>query len=350
MDKPLRRYLVVAILVATVLMGGRAAWQETVKIGCLPNGGVMPPGLWMDGCASDQIGSYGLDLLWFNLDPKAVAAIRDAKVLLFGDSRMLTAASDGGASAWFAERNIPMYLLAFGAGEQSGFADRLVEKLKPHPDLVVFDADPYFTGMQSIPAQAIANDPVGEEKIGRETKAFLDNGSVYCHYLSWLCGRTQHFFRQYSDGVVVHPPEDRVWFNKNEMGSFPVTHPGAQDTSHYDVYLANARSLVAKLHLDPRCVVFTSIPNTEMDATLAKFLAANLGARVVAPWLDDLTSLDHYHLTPDSSRRWTSAFLEELQPIVRQCVDNSAERSAQSGETPVRRPETTIVSTAARQP
>ena len=49
----------------------------------------------MDGCASDQIGSFGLDVLWFGLDPKAVAAIDNAKVLLFGDSRMLTAASDG---------------------------------------------------------------------------------------------------------------------------------------------------------------------------------------------------------------------------------------------------------------
>lgn len=324
-EKSLRNYLTVALLIAAGLMGGRAAWREAIKIGCLPPGGINPPGLWMDGCASDQIGSYVLDVLWFDLDPRAVAPIAKAKVLLFGDSRMLTAASSGIASAWFAARHIPMYLLAFGAGEQSGFTDRLVGKLRPHPDLVVFDADPYFTGEESIPAKAIANNPAGEEMTARATQEFLAAAPTYCRYLGWLCGRTQRFYRQYTDGVVVHLSENRVWFNKNQAGSFPVTRPGAQDRSHYDVYLANARALVSKLHVDPGCVVFTSVPNTEMDDTLAKFLAEKLGGRVVAPWIDGLSSSDHYHLTPESSRVWTTAFLRELEPVVNQCVGRIAE-------------------------
>lgn len=323
LDRSSRNYLAVALLVAGCLFGGRAAWKETIKIGCLPTGGITPPGLWMDGCASDQVGSLGLDVLWFGLDPKAVAPIRDAKVLLFGDSRMLTAASDGIASAWFAARHIPMYLLAFAAGEQSGFADRLVARLKPRPDLVVFDTDPYFTGEQSIPAQAIANDPAGEEKTGRATEAFLRNAGFYCGLLPWLCGRTQHYYRQYSDGVVVHKSEDRVWFNKNQDGSFPVPRPGAQDTSHYETYLANARALIAKLDINPRCVVFTIVPNTETDDTLAKFLAEKLGGRVIAPWIDGLSTVDHYHLDPESSRRWTAAFLKALEPALRDCVPDA---------------------------
>jgi hypothetical protein len=331
-DKPLRNYLAVAVLVAAVLMGGRSAWQETVKIGCLPVGGTTPPGLWMDGCASDQIGSYGLDVLWFDLDPQAVAGITRAKVLLFGDSRMLTAASDGIASAWFAARHIPMYLLAFGAGEQSGFADRLAGKLTPHPDLVVFDADPYFTGEESIPAQAIADDPVGEEKNARGIKAFLEAAPTYCRFLPWLCGRTQHFYRQYLDGVVAHENEDRVWFNKNQNGSFPISRPGPQDTSHYNAYLANARALVSKLHIDPQCVVFTIVPNSEMDDTLAKFLAQQLGARVVAPRIDGLSTIDHFHLTPESSDIWSKAFLTDLSPIVQQCVGSLAQSSRAHGD------------------
>jgi hypothetical protein len=323
-EKPFRNYLAVALLVAAVLIGGRSAWQETLKIGCLPVDGKPPPGLWMDGCASDQVGSYVLGMLWFNLDPQAVAGIERAKVLLFGDSRLLTAASDGIASAWFAARHIPMYLLAFAAGEQSGWAKRLVEKLRPHPDLVVFDADPYFTGGQSIPAQAIADDPVGEEKIARATKVLLNAGPTYCHYLPWLCGRTQHFYRQYLDGVVAHPSEDRVWFHKNQAGSFPIGRPGPQDTSHYATYLANARALLSEFHIDPRCVVFTIVSNGEMDDTLARYLAEHLGARVVAPRIDGLSTVDHFHLTPESARIWTTAFFNGLEPIVRECVGRLA--------------------------
>ena len=324
-EKRLRNYLAVAVLVAAVLTGGRAAWQETVKIGCLPVDGTPPPGTWMDGCASDQIGSFGLDVLWFNLDPQATAGIDRAKVLIFGDSRILTAMSSGIASAWFAARHIPMYLLAFGAGEQSGFADRLVAKMRPVPELLVFDADPYFTGEESIPAQAIANDPVAEEKAARETKAFLDAAPTYCRYLPWLCGRTQHFYRQYLDGVVARRSDDRVWFNKNQSGSFPLTSLGPQDKSHYGTYLANARALISKFQINPRCVVFTIVPNNEMDDTLAKYLAQQLSARVVAPRVDGLSSSDHYHLTVDSARTWSKTFFNDLEPVVQECVGRVAQ-------------------------
>ena len=324
--KPFRNYLLTAILTAALLMGVRFGWQETIKIGCLPAGGTPPAGLWMDGCASDQIGSYGLDVLWYGPDPKTVAGIERAKVLIFGDSRMLTAMSEGVGSSWFSARMIPMYLLAFAAGEQSGFADRLVGKLRPRPVMAIFDTDPYFTGEQSIPAQAIANDPEGEEAIGRETKAFLDDGPVYCRYAGWLCGRTQHFYRRYLDGTVVHPDETRVWFNKNQNGDFPITPPGPQDRSHYDQYLANARSLLTKLNIDPHCAVFTIVPNSEMDDTLALYLADHLGARVVAPRIDGLATVDHYHLNQAGAEAWTKAFLNELEPVTKQCLAQATPR------------------------
>jgi hypothetical protein len=330
-DKPLRNYLAVALLVAAVLMGGRTAWQQTVKIGCLPPGGTSPPGTWMDGCASDQVGSLGLDVLWFATDRQAVAGITGAKVLLFGDSRMLGGMSNGIASTWFAIRNIPMYLMAFGAGEQSGWAERLVAKWRPQPELLVFDTDPYFTGEQSIPAQVIADDPAAEEQVANDNRAFFDAGPTYCRYLSWLCGRTEHNFRRYLDGTVVHQAQDRVWFGKNQNGSFPIARPGPQDRSHYDVYLTHARALLAKFNIDKRCVVFTILPNSEMDDSLARFLAEQLGARVVAPRIDGLSTVDHFHLAPDSAQIWTKAFFAELEPVVQDCVGRLADGGIADG-------------------
>ena len=332
-NKRLWAYVATVVLVAAALAGIRSGWKEAIRIGCLPESGTPPAGTWMDGCGSSGIGDYGIDVLWFDLDQQAVASIRRAKVLLFGDSRILTAASLGGASSWFAERHIPMNLLAFGAGEQSGFTDRLVARLHPHPDLVVFDADPYFTGQESIPAQALAADPAGEEKWARQTQAFLDSGPVWCRYLGILCGRTARGYRRYLDGTVVHENEDRIWFNKNEYGSFPLTEPGPQDTSHYEEYLANARSMLAKLQVEPQCVVFTVVPNTEMDDTFARFLAERLGARVIAPRPPGLSTSDHYHLTADSAQIWAAAFFRELEPVVRQCTGRLAQGAAPQAST-----------------
>lgn len=316
----LRNYMMVIILIAAALWGGRSAWEQTIKIGCLPVGGHTPAGIWMDGCASDQMGNLSEDVLWFNLHPVTVQAIQRAKVLLFGDSRMLTAASAGGASDWFSRHGIPMYLLAFAAGEQSGWADRLVSRLHPHPDMVVFDADPYFTGEESIPAQAISDDPAGEEQSARDAEAFLANGPQWCRWLGFLCARTQHFYRQDKDGIVVRRDENRVWFNKNQEGDFPIEQPGPGDTSSYGAYLDNARKLISKLDVKPECVVFTIVPNNEMDDTLARYLAKNLGARVVAPKVAGLSTVDHYHLTRASAREWSERFFEALAPVVNECV------------------------------
>jgi hypothetical protein len=326
-EKPLRNYLLVALLVAGVLFGGRAGWQETVKFGCLPVNGTPPAGSWMDGCASDQIGSYDHDVLWFDIDPQAVAGVQRAQVMLFGDSRMLSAMSLGIGSAWFAARHIPMYLAAFAANEQSGWVQRLMEKLHAHPRLAVFDADPFFTGEESVVAQAITSDPAGEEAAARATKAFLDRAPLYCGILPWLCGRTERSYRQYLDGAVVHQDRERVWFNRNEAGSFPIATPGPQQTAEYDRYLANAQAMLTVLGVEPRCAVFTIVPNSEMDDTLARFLADRLGARVVAPRLEGLSTSDHFHLTADSSRVWTEAFLRDLKPIVQECAGDG-ERTA----------------------
>jgi hypothetical protein len=204
--------------------------------------------------------------------------------------------------AWFASRNIPMYLLAFGANEQSGWADRLLDKFHMQPDLVVFDADPYFTGKLAVPSSVLFQDVAAEEKSARATKAFLDAAPAWCRFLPWLCGRTERSYRTFRDGSIIHQDRDRVWFNRNEAGNFPIPTPEPQDTSHYDEYLGNARALLARLHVRPECVVLTVTPNSEMDDTLAKFLASHLGASVIAPRPDGLATSDHFHLNEQSAQ------------------------------------------------
>ena len=103
---------------------------------------------------------------------------------------------------------------------------------------------------------------------------------------------------------------------------------------NYNTYLANARALVSKLHIDPRCVVFTMVPNFEMDDTLPWFLAEHLGRQVVAPRIDGLSIGDHYHLT-EGARIWSKAFLNDLEPIVQECVGQVARNGGSAASAPV---------------
>jgi hypothetical protein len=319
MGKSLRRYLVVLLLLAGVLTLGRDGWIEAEKIGCMPAGGTQPPGGWLNYCASDRIGDYDHAAVWFGTEPGVGAAIRNARVLLFGDSKMQGAASQPTVEQWFAERSIPFYLLAFTSGEQSGWAERLIAKFHPHPAVMVFDTDPYFTGGLSLPAQAIIDDPAGEKRAAEATHAFIAAGPTYCTYLGWLCGRTESSYRSFTNGRVYRSDAARWWFGIHPGGRFPVTPPPPPDLTNFPSYLQHARAVLDEAQIPPRCMVFTLVPNSDDGDTLAHYLAEQLGARVISPHLDGMATGDGMHLTYDSAQRWMAALLTELEPVIREC-------------------------------
>jgi hypothetical protein len=330
MRKPFSVYLAVVLVIAGVLFGWHVGRQQAEKFGCLPYGGEKPAAGWMDVCISDRVGSgYGQDAIWFDLEPSVAAAVRRAKVLIFGDSRIMEAVSRSDTSEWFAARDIPFYLLAFGGGERSGWAEMLLDKFHPKPAVMIFDADPYFTGGYSLPVQAIRDDPKAEEKTARGIHDFMATEDGVCRYVPWVCGRTVATYRAYKDGHLFADHPERFYFGSGKPGSFPITKPPPSDTSPYDSYVENARKVLAKVAIDPRCVVFTVTPNSDQDDTLAKFLALRLGGRAISPQLDGLTTSDHWHMTAESSQRWADAFLKQLQPVLDECL--GAAQSASAG-------------------
>jgi len=320
MNKIYRRYLLVVLLVGGALSAGHAMWKQTVKIGCLPHDGVAPPHAWLAECGSDRIGDFTHDAVWFDTQPSLNAAIQSAKVLFFGDSRMLLAVSHSSAPKWFESRHVPFYILAFTFGEQSGWARRLLARFKPHPAIMVFDTDPYFTDGQSEPAEAIDKDPQKEWRFTLQTEQFIQDAKTYCRFIDVLCGRTRSTYRDASDGHVFENEPERFWFATRKPADAPITRPPPPDRSAFPTYLANARKLIDENGIDPSCVVFTIVPNGDYDASLATYLAQQLGANVVAPHIDGLETMDRFHLSLKSSELWMSAFLTQFQPIMHRCI------------------------------
>jgi hypothetical protein len=52
---------------------------------------------------------------------------------------------------------------------------------------------------------------------------------------------------------------------------------------------------------------------------------------VVAPRIDGLSTVDHFHLAPDSAQIWTKAFFAELEPVVQDCVGRLADGGIADG-------------------
>jgi hypothetical protein len=320
MELSLSRYLYIVLIVAAVLFGGRQGAEQIVKLGCLPPGGIKPADGWLQTCASDRVGGIDESVIWFGTEPSVSGAVAAAKVLIFGDSRIEYAISRGGGSEWFSGKGIPFYLLAFGGGAESGLARKLLDKFHPHPDLVIFNVDPYFTGGFTLTGQAIAANPERELKAVLETQSFMRDSAKYCTYIPWLCGRTSSGYRANIDGHLFNLLPERYWFGRAMAGHFPVDPPPPWDRSQFETYLQDARSVIALAGIDPKCVVFTLVPNSEQNDELARFLAERTGGTAIAPHFDGLFTSDRSHLTVDSAKIWTAAFLEKLTPVLQQCV------------------------------
>jgi hypothetical protein len=88
--------------------------------------------------------------------------------------------------------------------------------------------------------------------------------------------------------------------------------------------LANASTFVAELGLDPKCIVFTHVPNDRFDgSSLARYLAQSLGGQAVLPKVPNLETYDALHLRQESAERWSAAFLVDFEPILARCVGAS---------------------------
>lgn len=283
---------------------------------------------WMAYCNSDRYGVYDTEAIWHHIEPDVAPSIQAAQVLTLSDSKMQNALSLGGAGEWFALHHTPLYLLGLPHAE-SEFAIRLLENFKPHPDLVILDASPYFTGDVGYDEQSIFKNP---EKSRADVTALKDYQAWhqrFCATFAWACGHNFAYFRSRVDGHWIFPTASpSFWIGHNSVPNddhrFPTGEKVDESVPLYPVYLANARRLVEKLNMPSRCIVITHVPSEYDLRGLADYIGTHLGLTVIQPRVADLYTFDQAHLTPRSAARWTRAFLTELEPVLQDCATHHA--------------------------
>jgi len=315
---------VLASIVFTVFK--RSDWFPWIG-DCYPNA---DPGHFLAYCHSVRYGDYEHYAYYHEVEKEAVAAAKSAPILFLGSSNTQFAFSTKAVDEFFTAKNTQHYVLGFGHGAQSGVASAVIDKLQLTPNVVVVNADPFFTGeVNDTFARVLEGDSeywgflptwlqpnlAGEHErkrrlqMAQQARCSSDSRSQL-----WCEGRVDTLHRNAANGhwVVEH---------YRETLKLPT---GEDRTSHLDKlarYSEVATEFVDQLGIDERCLVITASPRSNTPRVFAKELANGIGASFVSPSVDQLKTLDGFHLDADSAERWSAAFMVDLNPILNACLD-----------------------------
>ncbi|HTV27878.1 MAG TPA: hypothetical protein VMF32_08860 [Xanthobacteraceae bacterium] len=325
--KALVSYLVLFAVAGTVSgLGYRLLdWGHDV-LGCMAN---RKPGTFLAYCTSDQYGDYEHGAYYFDLEPQAVGNLRNAKVLVLGNSRAQHGFSTVAVKQFFADRSIPFHLMAFGYSDGVRLAQDLIEKYDLAPRFLVIDVNPFFPDFLSEPGRATSEEdkPKWLRPFARLPawwdylikKAFNSSQASLCRLWPSRCEATfQTIYRSAKDGSWVLDD-----FTPANLPGVPIK---PKKLVHIDKQprpedLINARRLFGLVRLPRNCIVFTSAPSNALDAEpYASEISRILGVRLVLPQVDGLKVFDASHLTRSSAERWSAAVMQEIDPLLPPCL------------------------------
>ncbi len=242
---------------------------------------------------------------------------RRADVLILGNSRaqcgfdpdILTAASaDGGPT---------FYNLACGEGENIAFGRSLIERHDLRPEMVIVPIDHHVLDDEHTDTASKA----------METPRWTAFRSMIEGDARWRLAQQLHRFLPRAEWFQ-HPGLRNRWYIARDVstGSWRLLqrpdgdHPAIAEAPAGDVLLdeerlADARAFVDAMRGRDIDVVFTHVPSAVQSPNQAMDAAEALDVPFIPIPGDDLRTFDRSHLQPDSARRFTQEFVEQLSEL-----------------------------------
>jgi len=245
----------------------------------------------------------------------AAEALRSAEVLFLGDSSVQFAFPHGPLAEFSARTGLRAFVMAFAYGEHDEFAEALIERHDLHPKWLVVNADPFFVGQQSDMARHV--------RAGDAFEAWKERFQAVTAY------EVRHRLHQVVPYLDPFPPaRDWVNFRNLEDGTLHVAAWAGTPrpaTSLREGLLRRAKPewirRAERFQQDMRArgarLVLTTIP--PVSPNLALDLSEALAVPVVLPPVprEELMTLDGNHLDQASSLRYATAFLAQLERVLR---------------------------------
>jgi hypothetical protein len=271
-------------------------------------------------CGNEHYGDYEHAAYVLGFEPKAQKMLREAAVVFLGTSRVQVTFSADTLRDFFSREQVTFYNAGFGYSENSSFGRMLWAAIQPHPQLLIINVDPYFTHFTDLdtpPTVAIKTDAMTVRWNTTQKKLFQLLHQRVCQ-IRLYCGNQQlTFFRRIDDGTVIFRLSDPR-FQK----AYPLEVNRGQPPE-FSLLIRDAEDFLGMTKVSRKCVIFTTIPSDASDPILGKKVADALGVRFILPNVTEVKTFDHSHMTMESRERFAAAFLEEIRPILIECVKQS---------------------------
>lgn len=264
--------------------------------------------------AHDRGGHVDHHVLLHGMDAETIDNLRQADVLLMGNSRLMFALKGDSLRQYFLARGLRPFALGFGHQEQHAFPLAVMRKHGLRPKVVIVNVDNFFGGVTS---------PWGERVLG---------DSRFDAWKTELEANASHGVRRVLHRVVPHAPdlwegerefviyrsqEDGSWFIATEFGHgsrLMGFYKGRDVVRPHNITLA--RAFKDAVEAQGARLVFVLMPGRDVSLTHAQMMADLLGVPLVAPEVEGLRTMDGSHLTEESAAKYAPIFFQHLDPVL----------------------------------
>ena len=264
--------------------------------------------------AHDRGGHVDHHVLLHGMDDDTLRNLREADVLLMGNSRLMFAIRGDALRQYFVMRGLRPFALGFGHEEQHRFPLEVMRRHGLRPKVVIANVDNFFGGVTSAWGERVLRDTAFDAwKVEFEST-------------------TSHRVRRALHQVVPHLPDlwdderefiiyrserDGAWFIATHFGRgarLETFYRGRDTLRQHNLELA--RAFKAAVEASGARLIFALVPGRDVSLTHAQMLAGAVGVPLVAPEVTDLRTMDGSHLTDESADRYASVFFQHLDPVL----------------------------------
>lgn len=270
-----------------------------------------PPGHFL---AHDRGGHVDHHVLLHGTNPQALDHLRQADVLLLGNSRLMFALRGEALRAYFLARGMRPFALGFGHQEQHRFPLEVMRRHGLHPRIVIANVDNFFGGVTSPWGERVLRDrPFDAWKTEFEaTASHATRRAVHrvAPHLPDLWEGEREF-------VIYRSEKDGAWFSATDFGHGSRLMPfytGRDPIREHNLDLA--RAFKDAVEATGARLIFVLVPGRDVSLTHAQSLADSLGVPLVAPEVPGLRTMDGSHLTDESAARYAPIFFQHLDPVL----------------------------------
>jgi hypothetical protein len=243
-------------------------------------------------------------------------SVRSADVLVLGNSRTMYAFTRSFVEQFWSRYHLRCYVLGFGQGEQDVFPAALMDKFRLRPRWVIVNGDIFFTGRASASADHAM-------RYGRFPALVVRREGTLGHALRrqihrWLPHVAATEYPTEPDWITYRSRTDGTWFIAAHKGVAKILPRAEEDAGEAGVTatLQEAESFARCVRGHGAKLLLTFVPSPVDDRAVVREVAARLGVPLIMPEMDEVMTVDGSHMTPASSERFISLFLDQVQPYL----------------------------------